>query len=52
MAQELQQAGMKEKQQTSEISDAALKYEGRSLNWNVIIYEASTNTTIWLGNAH
>jgi hypothetical protein len=52
MADELQKAKTKEKQQTNEISDVALKYEGESLRWNGIIYEASNNTSIWSDTAY
>ena len=52
MADELQKAKSKEKQQTNEISDVALKYEGESLRWNGIIYEASNYTSIWSDTAY
>ena len=49
MAEEPQRAGKKEKRQTSKISDAALKCEGRSLRWNGIIYEPSNNIDAMVG---
>lgn len=48
LAKGLQKAGLKQMAQTSENSDVVLKYEGKSPKWNGIIYEASTNASLWL----